>query len=48
LGEGGVSGVEFDAGSRDGAVLRVVDDSVDLAEDGGLGTGSGKEQGNAE
>ena len=37
LGEGGVGGAELDAGSGDGAVLGVVDDSVDLAEDGGVG-----------
>jgi hypothetical protein len=37
LGEGGVGGVKFDSGSGDGAVLGVVDDSVDLAEDGGMG-----------
>ena len=37
LGEGGVGGVEFDAGAGDGAVLGVVDDSVNLAEDGGVG-----------
>jgi hypothetical protein len=37
LGEGGVGGVEFDACAGDGAVLRIVDDSVDLTEDGGVG-----------
>jgi hypothetical protein len=37
--------VEFDAGSGDGAVLGVVDDSVDLAEDGGVGCVGGQEQG---
>ena len=37
LGEGGVGGVEFDVSAGDGAVLGVVDDSVDLAEDGGVG-----------
>ena len=44
LGEGGVGGAEFDAGSGDGAVLGVVDDSVDLAEDGGVGGGGAQEQ----
>jgi hypothetical protein len=34
LGEGGVGGVELDVRSSDGAVLGVVDDSMDLSEDG--------------
>jgi hypothetical protein len=37
LGEGGVGGAEFDVGTGDGAVLWIVDDSVELAEDGGEG-----------
>ncbi len=36
LGEGGVGGVEFDVSAGDGAVLGVVDDSVNLTEDGGV------------
>ena len=35
LGEGGVGGAEFDVCAGDGAVLGVVDDAVELAEDGG-------------
>jgi hypothetical protein len=37
LGEGGVGGVKLDVSSGNWAVLGVVDDSVDLAEDGGVG-----------
>ncbi len=44
LGEGGVGRAEFDVGAGDGAVLRVVNDSVDLAEDGGAGRGGTQEK----
>ena len=44
MGEGGVGGVEFDVGAGDGAVLRVVDDSVNLGEDGGVGCWAAAEE----
>ncbi len=44
LGEGGVGGVEFDVRAGDWAVLGVVDDSVKLAEDGGVGRGGAEKK----
>ena len=42
MGEGGVGSAEFDVGAGDGAVLGVVNDSVKLAEDGGVGRGGAR------
>src|ERR1700730_11992880 len=36
FGEGGVAGVDFDVGAGNGAMLRVVYDSMDLAKDSGV------------
>ena len=44
LGEGGVGGAEFDVGVGDGTVLGVVNDSVELAEDSGVGRGGAQEK----
>ena len=45
LGEGGVGGAEFDVGAGDGAVLGVVNDAVELAEDRGVGSRCAEEKG---
>ena len=45
LGEGRVGRTEFDVGAGDGAMLGVVNDSVDLAEDTGVGRGGPEEKG---
>jgi hypothetical protein len=43
-GEEGVAGAERNPGAGDGAMLGIVDDAVDLAEDGGVSCGGGEEK----
>ena len=46
LREGGVGGAQFDVSAGDGAMLGVVNDSVDLAEDGSVGRGGPRKRNN--